>query len=120
MNQNFRTVEEYIGIFPDKVQKLLNKIRQTILENAAGAAESISYSMPAYKVNGKPLVYFGAFKKHIGFFATPTGHKKFADELSTFKTGKGSVQFPLDEPIPYDLIARIVQFKVTENKKTIP
>jgi uncharacterized protein YdhG (YjbR/CyaY superfamily) len=71
--------------------------------------------MPAYKMNGKPLVYFAAFKKHIGFYATPTGHAEFRDELSAYKQGKGSVQFPLDKPIPYDLIKQIVVFKAKEN-----
>lgn len=117
MRQNLNTVEKYISTFPDEVQKLLRKVRKTILENAPEATEGISYGMPAYKISGKPLVYFGGFKNHIGFFAIPTGHKKFADELSIYKSGKGSVQFPFEEPIPYDLIARIVQFRVTENQQ---
>ena len=71
--------------------------------------------MPAYKINGKPLVYFAGFKNHIGFYATPTGHAEFADELAKYKQGKGSVQFPLDKPIPYSLIKRIVLFRVKEN-----
>jgi len=73
--------------------------------------------MPAYKTNGKHLVYFAAFKNHIGFYATPAGHIEFAKELSQYKQGKGSVQFPLNQPIPYDLIARMVVFKVKENEK---
>jgi uncharacterized protein YdhG (YjbR/CyaY superfamily) len=77
--------------------------------------ESIAYGMPAYKINGKPLVYFAGYKKHIGFYATPSGHTEFADELSKYKQGKGSVQFPLDKPIPYELIRRIVAFRVNEN-----
>jgi uncharacterized protein YdhG (YjbR/CyaY superfamily) len=71
--------------------------------------------MPAYKLNGKPLVYFAAYKKHIGFYATPSGHEKFAQELSKYKQGKGSVQFPTAQPVPLDLIKRIVEFRVQEN-----
>ena len=83
--------------------------------NAPNAIESIAYGMPAYKVNGKPLVYFAAFKNHIGFYATPKGHVHFAKELSKYKQGKGSVQFPIDKPIPYDLIKGMVEFKAKEN-----
>jgi uncharacterized protein YdhG (YjbR/CyaY superfamily) len=71
--------------------------------------------MPGYKTNGKPLVYFAGYKNHIGFYATPQGHTEFSKELSTYKSGKGSVQFPLDQPIPVDLIGRIVEFRVKEN-----
>lgn len=115
MNTNFKTVDEYIKTFPEDIQTLLNKVRATIIEKAPDAAESIAYGMPAYKTNGKPLVYFAGFKGHIGFYATPAGHAEFARELSKYKQGKGSVQFPLDKPIPYDLIGRIVEFRVREN-----
>lgn len=112
---NLKTVEDYIIQFPKDLQVLLKKMRVVILEKAPQAIESISYGMPAYKTNGKPLVYFAAFKNHIGFYATPSGHTEFTEELSKYKSGKGSVQFPLDKPIPYDLIGRIVQFRVKEN-----
>lgn len=112
---NLKTVEDYIIQFPKDLQVLLKKMRVVILEKAPQAIESISYGMPAYKTNGKPLVYFAAFKNHIGFYATPSGHTEFTEELSKYKSGKGSVQFPLDKPIPYDLIGRIVQFRVNEN-----
>lgn len=79
------------------------------------AEESISYGMPAYKLNGKALVYFAAFKNHIGFYATPSGHSEFTMELSKYKQGKGSVQFPLDKPLPSGLITKIVKFRVKEN-----
>ena len=115
MNTEFKTVDEYIKSFPTDIQTLLNKVRETIKKNAPDAVESIAYGMPAYKMNGKPLVYFAGFKKHIGFYATPTGHAEFAAELSTYKQGKGSVQFPLNKPIPYELIKRIVAFRVKEN-----
>ncbi|NEN23229.1 DUF1801 domain-containing protein [Cryomorpha ignava] len=110
------SVKTYIDSFPKDVQKQLNQVRQTILQIAPLADEDISYKMPAYKLNGKPLVYFAGFKNHIGFYATPSGHKAFAKELSFFKQGKGSVQFPLDKPMPLNLIARITRFRVDENE----
>jgi uncharacterized protein YdhG (YjbR/CyaY superfamily) len=110
-------VDNYIASFPIDIQILLKNLRRTILEKAPEAIESISYGMPAYKTSGKPLVYFAAYKNHIGFYATPHGHAEFSNELSKYKTGKGSVQFPLDQPIPFDLIGRIVEFKAKENSK---
>ena len=110
------TVDEYMGSFPAEVQELLKQIRAAILTNAPGAVEAIAYQMPAYRLNGKPLVYFAGFKNHIGFYATPTGHAKFAKELSGYKKGKGSVQFPLGQPLPLDLIVRIIKFRVEENQ----
>lgn len=101
-------VDKYITGFPDTVQEVLNKIRSLIKNAAPGAIESMAYGMPAYKTNGRPLVYFAAYEKHIGFYATPSGHSHFSEELSKYKQGKGSVQFPLDQPIPYDLIKRMV------------
>ena len=112
---NIMTVDNYIKSFPEDVQELMKRVRATIKENAPEAEESFAYQMPAYKTNGKPLVYFAGFKNHIGFYATPTGHSQFEKELSKYKQGKGSVQFPLDKPIPFDLIARIVRFRVEEN-----
>ncbi|SKB35160.1 iron chaperone [Daejeonella lutea] len=117
MNVDFKSVDEYIDKSPGEVQSALRKIREIISEIAPNAAESISYGMPAYKLKGKPLVYFAGYKKHIGLYATPTGHSEFAAELAGYKQGKGSVQFPLNEPIPYDLIRKIVQFRVGENEK---
>jgi uncharacterized protein YdhG (YjbR/CyaY superfamily) len=108
-------VDKYILQFPEEVQEILRRIRKLILDRAPGAEESISYGMPGYKLNRKPLVYFAGFKNHIGFYATPSGHSEFGKELSGYKHGKGSVQFPLGQPIPYDLIERIVEFRVTEN-----
>jgi uncharacterized protein YdhG (YjbR/CyaY superfamily) len=99
------------------VQEILQTLRQIIIDNAPDAVEGIAYGMPAYKTNGKPLIYFAGFAKHIGFYATPTGHEKFAEELSKYKQGKGSVQFPLNQEIPYDLITEIVKFRVQENKQ---
>ena len=110
------TVENYIETFPPEIQERLKEIRKIIKENAPHADESISYQMPAYKTEGRPLVYFAGFTAHIGFYATPTGHEKFAKELSKYKQGKGSVQFPHNKALPADLIADIVRFRVEENK----
>jgi uncharacterized protein YdhG (YjbR/CyaY superfamily) len=117
MKTNYTSVEQYIESFPKDLQLLLNQVRAIIKKNAPKAIESIAYGMPAYKSQGKPLVYFAAFKNHIGFYATPTGHEAFQEALSKYKQGKGSVQFPLDQPIPIDLIAEIVAFRVTENEQ---
>jgi len=114
--QDFANVDEYIQSFPADIQAILMQIRAIIKEKAPGAAESISYGMPAYKTQGRPLVYFAAFKTHIGFYATPTGHAAFEKELAVYKQGKGSVQFPLNQPIPYELISKIVEFRVLENE----
>jgi uncharacterized protein YdhG (YjbR/CyaY superfamily) len=114
------SVDDYIRSFPENVQVRLKQIRETIKENAPEADESIAYKMAAYKTNGKPLVYFAGFTNHIGFYAIPTGHTKFANELASYKHGKGSVQFPLDEPLPLDLIGRIVKFRVEENSVKKP
>lgn len=114
--ENYNTVDEYIAKEPQDRQQLLELVRATIRETVPEAEEYISYGMPAYKLNKKPLVYFAVFKHHIGFYATPTGHSQFADELSKYKQGKGSVQFPIDQPIPVDLIKRIVAFRAQENK----
>ena len=116
MKTNFKSVDEYIQTFPQEIQTLLEKVRMTILKKAPEAEESISYGMPAYKTHGKPLVYFAGYKKHIGFYATPTGHTEFSNELSNYKQGKGSVQFPVSHPIPYWLIEQIVVFRVKENE----
>jgi uncharacterized protein YdhG (YjbR/CyaY superfamily) len=108
-------VDEYIADFQENIQILLNQVRSTIRQTAPDAVESIGYGMPAYKLNGRPLVYFAGYKNHIGFYATPTGHSEFANELSKYKQGKGSVQFPLDQPMPCELIAQIVAFRAAEN-----
>lgn len=111
-----KTIDEYIAGCPKNVQEILQKIRKTVHTAAPGAEEAISYQMPAFKLKGN-LVYFAAFKKHIGFYPIPSGIEEFKTELSVYEQGKGSVQFPLDKPIPYDLISRIVKFRVEENLK---
>jgi len=109
-----KTIDEYIAGFPNDVQDILQKIRMTIRKAAPESEETISYKMPAFTLNGN-LVYFAGFEKHIGFYPIPTGIDKFKKELSVYKQGKGSVQFPLDKPIPYNLISKIVKFRVKEN-----
>jgi uncharacterized protein YdhG (YjbR/CyaY superfamily) len=116
MNTNIQSVEEYINTYPQDVQEILLKLRSIVLEIAPTASEEIKYGMLGYKTCGKPLVYFAAFKNHIGLYATPSGHTEFAKELSIYKQGKGSVQFPINQVIPYTLIKNIVQFRFEENK----
>jgi len=108
-------IDHYISNFPIDVQEILTQIRSIIKNAAPEAVENIGYGMPEYKSNGKPLVYFAGFKNHIGLYATPSGHAQFSAELSNYKQGKGSVQFPINEPIPFDLIKRIVEFRAKEN-----
>lgn len=112
-----KSTDEYISSFPKEIQILLQEVRKTIKNEASNADESIIYGMPAYKLNGKALVYFAGYKNHIGFYATPTGHSEFTKELVKYKQGKGSVQFPINEPMPLDLITKIVKFRVSESLK---
>lgn len=109
-----KNIDEYIAAFPTDIQAVLQEIRKIIRQAAPEAQECISYAIPTFSQNGH-LVHFAAFKNHIGFYATPTGHEAFAKELSNYKQGKGSVQFPLNKPMPLDLIAKIVKFRVAEN-----
>ena len=109
-----QTIDEYIAGFPPAVQKILQKIRRTVRKAAPDAEETIKYQMPTFTLNGN-LVHFAAFQKHIGFYPVPTGIEAFKKELSVYEGGKGSVRFPLDRPIPFDLIRRIVRFRVKEN-----
>jgi len=111
---NIKSIEEYIAKFPLDVQEKLTDLRNTIKSTAPEAMEKISYQMPAYELYGI-LVYFAGFKKHIGFYPTASGIEAFKSELRAYKQGKGSVQFPLDKPIPYALVAQIVKFKAAEN-----
>jgi len=109
-------VNNYISQFPQETQKIMQEIRNLIKKIAPDSEENISYGMPAYKTNSKPLVYFAGYKHHIGFYAAPNAHEAFKTELSEFKQGKGSVQFPLNQPMPYNLIIKMIKFKVQENK----
>jgi len=109
-----KNIDEYIADFPKDVQKILEQVRATIKKAAPAAEEKISYGIPTFTLNGN-LVHFGGFKNHVGFYPTPTGTETFEKELSVYKTGKGSVQFPLDEPMPLHLITQIVKFRVQKN-----
>lgn len=115
--QKPKDINDYIGSFPPAIQKLLEEMRSAIQKAAPKAVEAISYGIPTFKLNGKNLVHFGGFEKHIGFYAAPTGHEAFAEELSKYKQGKGSVQFPINEPLPLGLVQRIVKFRVQEMEK---
>ena len=108
------SIDEYISTFPGNVQNTLERLRQTIRECAPRAEEAISYQIPTFKLNGN-LVHFAAFKDHISFFPTSSGREAFKKELSMYKGGKGTVQFPMDKPIPYDLVRKIVKYRVKEN-----
>lgn len=110
-------VDQYINNFDGEVRERLNQMRTLILDIVPNASEGFSYAMPAYKLNGKVLVYFAGYKNHVGFYATPTGHEKFARKLSAYKQGRGSVQFPNDKPLPIKLIEEIVLFRAGEVMK---
>jgi len=109
-----KTIDEYIESFPENVQDILEKLRDTVRKAAPGAAESISYQMPTFKLDKKKLVYFSAWKNHIGFYSIPVGDAAFRKELSPYSGEKGSLRFPMDKPIPYDLVKKIVMFRMRE------
>jgi uncharacterized protein YdhG (YjbR/CyaY superfamily) len=109
-----RDIDEYIAGFPDAVRVRLNKIRMTIRKAAPAAEEAIKYQIPTFTLNGN-LVHFAAFKNHIGFYPAPRGIEQFRKELARYEGAKGSVRFPLDQPVPYGLISRIVKFRVKDN-----
>ena len=109
-----KNMDEYIADFPKDVQKLLQQLRSTIKKAAPKAEEKIAYGIPTFTLNGN-LVHFGAYKTHIGFYPTPSGLEAFEEELAPYVTGKGTAQFPLDKPLPLDLITQIVNFRVMKN-----
>ena len=114
MDTQYKTIDEYIRTFPSDIQNILEKMRQTVHEVAPQAVETISYQMPAFKLNGV-LVYFAAHKNHLGFYPTSSGIAAFKKELAPYKFSKGAVQFPLDKPVPFALVKKIVSFRVKEN-----
>ena len=115
MRQRYVTIDEYIRSFPVNIQNILEKMRQTIRKAAPDAVEAISYQMPTFKLNGKNLVHFAAFNNHIGFYPTASGIEAFKKALANYKWSKGAVQFLIDKPVPFDLVEKIVKFRVTEN-----
>ena len=112
--KNITTIDEYIALYPHEVQVLLEKFRMTIRNVVPKATEASSYGSPTFKLNGKNLVHFGGYAKHIGFYPAPKGIEAFKDELSSYEGGKGTVQFPLSKPIPFDLVKKIVAFRARE------
>jgi uncharacterized protein YdhG (YjbR/CyaY superfamily) len=115
--RTFKDIDEYIRSFPPDVRKILEHLRTTIHENAPEAEEAIRYGIPTFTLNGN-LVHFAAYEHHIGFYPAPSGIEAFEKDLAPYNHAKGSVQFPLDQPIPYDLVKRIVQFRVKENRES--
>ena len=111
------SIDEYIAGFPPDVQRIMEQIRATIRKAAPGAEESISYRIPTFKLNGTYVVYFAGFKKHIGMYPAPLNAPELKNELAPYAAGKGTVQFQLDEPIPFGVIAKMVRFRVKENQK---
>lgn len=114
-NVQANTIDEYIAAFPHAIQKLLKQVRETIHKAAPRAEEKISYAMPTFYLHGN-LVHFAAYKNHIGFYPAPQGIEEFKKELAKYEGGKGSVQFPLDEPLPLTLISRIVKYRALQNE----
>jgi uncharacterized protein YdhG (YjbR/CyaY superfamily) len=112
--KKFKNIDEYISTLPKEVQVILEEMRQAIRAAAPEAEEAISYQMPAFKQKGV-LVWFAAFKDHIGFFPTASGVEEFREELSGYETSKGTIRFPIDKPIPLDLVKKIVEFRLKEN-----
>jgi len=117
-NRQFKNINEFIGSFPPDIQKVLGRLRKTIQDAAPKAEEAMRYGIPTFRLNDENLVHFSAFAKHIGFYPTPSAIVTFKKELSVYKGAKGSVQFPLDKPIPYDLVRKIVKFRVKESLET--
>ena len=107
-------IDAYIAAFPKDIQNILEQVRITVRKAAPGTEETINYGMPAFRYKGRVIIYFAGYKNHIGIYATPAGHTAFAKELSKYKQGRGSVQFPLDKPMPLNLIARMVKFRVQQ------
>jgi len=113
-SNKYKNIDDYIAEFPSNIAQILNEIRQVIQQSAPQAMEAISYNMPAFKMNKKVLVYFAAYKNHIGFYALPSGNNAFQQDLKKYKTGKGSIQFPLEEKMPVELIQKIIKFRLKE------
>lgn len=113
-NGRFRSIDEYIAVFPEDIQTLLQAVRATIKAAAPDAEEHISYNMPVFALHGN-LVYFAALKKHIGFYPTASGIAAFKDDISVYDNSKGAVKFSISHPLPLDLISKIVHFRVAEN-----
>ncbi|GBF40610.1 iron chaperone [Leptospira johnsonii] len=119
IKNTFQSIDEYIKTFPKEVQSILQELRKTIQETAPEASEKISYQIPTFYLNGN-LVHFAAYKNHIGFYPGASGIAKFKKEIDKYKNAKGSVQFPINQPLPFDLVRKIVKFRVGEFMKKVP
>jgi uncharacterized protein YdhG (YjbR/CyaY superfamily) len=117
MRDQFASIDEYIASFPPDVQQKLREMRAVIRTAAPDAEEAIRYGIPTFRLDGRNLVHFAAFKDHISFFPTSSGVTKFRKELSAYKLSKGTIQFPLDRPVPYDLVERISRFRAGETRE---
>ncbi len=113
----FNSIDEYIGTFPETVQNIMEQLRTTIKDAVPDAVEKITYNMPTFTLNGTYLVYFAGWKKHIAFYGAPRGNPEFKEDLSAYESGAGTLQFPYDQPMPFDLITKIVKFRAAENRK---
>jgi len=114
----FKVIDDYIAKFPKETRDLMEELRQLIKEAAPEAEETISYGIPTFKINGKALVYFGAWKNHVGFYTGISAIEAFKEELNPYRQAKGTIQFPLNKPIPHDLVKKIVKFKIKTLQKT--
>ncbi len=114
LKKRFVTIDEYVATFPRNVQGILEELRHTIQNSAPGAKEAISYQIPTFKLNGN-LVHFAAYKNHIGFYPTPSAIEAFREELCDYEVSKGTVKFPMNKPIPFDLVKKMVSYRVKEN-----
>ena len=110
-----RDIDEYIAGFPEDIRQILERVRATIKKAAPDAVETISYKVPTFNLNGRYLIYFAAYKKHIGVYPTPAGEMEFKEEMSAYESGKGTLKFPLDKPIPFELITKVVKFRAKGN-----
>jgi uncharacterized protein YdhG (YjbR/CyaY superfamily) len=115
-----KDIDEYIGGFPQEIQEILQKVRETIRKAAPKAEETISYNMPTFNLHGHYLIYFAGFKRHISLYPAPIGVPEFQEEIAPYESGKGTLKFPLDKPIPYGLIRRIVKHRIKENEARVP
>src|ERR1035437_756910 len=119
MRKRYKTIDEYIGDFPENVQDRLEKIRRTIRGVAPGAQETISYQMPAFKMEGKILAYFAAFSDHISIYPIPEGDDDFNKDIARYITGKGTLQFPLNKPLPFDIVGKIAGFHLLRREQDV-
>jgi uncharacterized protein YdhG (YjbR/CyaY superfamily) len=112
-----KDIDEYIANFPSDVRELLEQVRATIREAAPEAQETISYQIPSFRLKGQYLIYFAGYKKHIGLYPVPSGDVDFDQQVAAYRAGKGTLRFPLDQPIPFELIAKVVQYRARDNEK---